>query len=72
VDNSYVVHAPVNGEMSAESKYTSIKIAPEVRDRIRSLKRGQQSYTELLDAMADAYDPEQHFELDTRHNVSND
>lgn len=49
--------------MSAEStRYTSIKVNPEVRDRVRSLKRGQESYTELLDKMADVYNPDEYVE----------
>lgn len=45
--------------MSAElTRYTSIKVNPEVRDRVRCLKRGQESYSELLERMAEQYDPE--------------
>lgn len=47
--------------MAAEpTQYTSIKVDPEVRDRVRSLKRGQESYSELLDKMANQYEPEVH------------
>lgn len=42
--------------MTAE--ITTISINPSVRDRIRSLKRGGESYSELLEAMADQYQPE--------------
>ncbi|WP_254530064.1 hypothetical protein [Natrinema gelatinilyticum] len=37
---------------------TTISVTPSVRDQIRSLKRGGQSYSELLEAMADQYQPE--------------
>jgi len=42
--------------MTAE--HTTISVTPTVRDRVRSLKRGGMSYSELLDAMADQYQPE--------------
>lgn len=45
--------------MSAGStQLTSIKVPSEVRDRVRSLKRGQESYADLLEKMAEQYDPE--------------
>jgi predicted CopG family antitoxin len=43
--------------MSAE--LTTISVTPSARDRIRSLKRGGQSYSELLEAMAEQYQPEE-------------
>lgn len=43
--------------VSNKAKYTSISVRPEIRDRIRRLKRGQESYSELLAKMADMYDP---------------
>lgn len=42
----------------ADQEYTTISIHPPVRDRLRSLKRGQESYDELLEKMAQAYDPD--------------
>lgn len=43
--------------MPTNATYTTISVHPEVRDRIRRLKRGQETYTELLAKMADEYDP---------------
>lgn len=37
---------------------TSIKVSKETRDQVRQLKRGQESYDELLARMADEFDPE--------------
>jgi hypothetical protein len=45
----------------AERTYAKIPVDPETRDRIRALKRGQQSYDDLLNRMADQYDPEEGF-----------
>jgi len=40
------------------SRYeTSIKVSKDTRDRVRRLKRGQESYDELLQKMAEQYDP---------------
>jgi tRNA uridine 5-carbamoylmethylation protein Kti12 len=36
---------------------TCIKITTETRNRVRSLKRGQETYDDLLDRMAEQYDP---------------
>lgn len=44
--------------MSVESEYVSIGVKPETRDRVQSLKRGGETYDELLRKMADAYEPE--------------
>lgn len=38
---------------------TTISLTPSVRDRIKSLKRGGESYSELLLAMADQYESDQ-------------
>ena len=43
--------------MTAE--LTTISVTPSTRDRIRSLKRGGQSYSQLLEAMAEQYQPEE-------------
>lgn len=42
--------------MTAE--LTTISVTPSVRDQVRSLKRGGQSYSDLLESMADQYQPE--------------
>jgi hypothetical protein len=40
------------------SRYeTSIKVSKNTRDRVRRLKRGQESYDDLLDRMAKQYQP---------------
>lgn len=47
--------------MSAGStQYTTISVTPEVRDRVRRLKRGQESYSELFAKMAEVYEQEEH------------
>ena len=38
---------------------TSISVTADVRDRVKSLKRGGQTYSELLDKMVKSYEPEQ-------------
>lgn len=43
--------------MPTKATYTTISVRPEVRDRIRRLKRGQETYTELLAKMAERYGP---------------
>lgn len=43
--------------MPPQEQYTTISVRPEVRDRIRRLKRGQETYSELLAKLADMYDP---------------
>lgn len=44
--------------MSYEGEpFRSISVRKEVRDRVRSLKRGGESYTDLLDRMAEQYQP---------------
>lgn len=43
--------------MSNQEQYTTISVHSEIRDRIRRLKRGQETYSELLAKMADIYDP---------------
>lgn len=44
--------------MSSEGEpFRSISVRKEVRDRVRSLKRGGESYTDLLDRMAEQYQP---------------
>lgn len=46
--------------MSAQpdSETTSIHVSVEVRDLVRSLKRGHMTYDELLTRMAKQYDPD--------------
>lgn len=48
-----------NGHMTMKAELTTISVTPSARNRIRSLKRGGQSYSELLHAMADQYQPEE-------------
>lgn len=45
--------------MASVSDWANIKIRPETRDQVKSLKRGGESYDELLQKMAQQYDPEQ-------------
>ncbi|WP_175607270.1 MULTISPECIES: DUF7557 family protein [Natrinema] len=45
--------------MASTGNYADIKVDPETRDRVRALKRGGESYDELLNKMADQYDPEE-------------
>lgn len=40
------------------SERANIKIRPETRDRVRALKRGGESYDDLLRKMAEQYDPD--------------
>lgn len=47
------------GNMVSVSDWANIKIRPDTRDQVRSLKRGGESYDELLQKMAQQYDPEQ-------------
>ena len=44
--------------MSTRSEYTTISVPPRLRDELRSLKRGQEAYGELLEKMVDQYDPD--------------
>ncbi len=37
---------------------TTLSVKPETRDRVRSLKREGITYDELINRMADAYDPD--------------
>lgn len=39
-------------------EYTTISVNPAIRDDLRSLKRGQESYNEFLQKMAEQYDPQ--------------
>ena len=44
--------------MSSENEpFRSISVRKDVRDRVRSLKRGGESYTDLLNRMAKQYQP---------------
>lgn len=43
--------------MASVSDWANIKIRPETRNRVRDLKRGGESYDELLQKMASQYDP---------------
>lgn len=45
--------------MASISDWANIKIRPETRNHVRSLKRGGESYDELLQKMAEQYDPEE-------------
>jgi len=38
-------------------EWRTIPLREDTRDKVRSLKRGGQSYTELLEDMAKQYDP---------------
>lgn len=44
--------------------WSGIPVREETRDRVRNLKRGGISYTELIEKMADQYDPDSHEEGD--------
>lgn len=44
--------------MNSDEPYRPISVRKSVRDRVRSLKRGGESYTELITRMADQYDPD--------------
>lgn len=39
-----------------KSRYTTIAVRPDLRDRLRRLKTGGQSYGELLEHMANEYE----------------
>jgi len=39
------------------AEWVTIPLHEDTRDRVRSLKRGGESYTELLEAMCQAYEP---------------
>jgi hypothetical protein len=45
--------------MAPRTDRANIKISPNTRDRVKSLKRGGESYDELLQKMAEQYDPEE-------------
>jgi len=42
----------------SEQKYTTIPCTPETQEKIQSLKRGGESYNELLQKMIEQYEPE--------------
>jgi hypothetical protein len=44
--------------MASKTDRANIKVRPNTRDRVRSLKRGGESYDELLRKMAEQYNPE--------------
>lgn len=46
-------------DMSSKQEYSTIGIDPETRQLVQSLKRGGETYDELLRKMADAYEPEE-------------
>lgn len=51
---------PIRVEMSnSEPKWANIKVRPDVRDRVKSLKRGGDSYSDVLRKMCDQYDPDE-------------
>ena len=43
--------------MASVSNWANIKIRPTTRDQVKNLKRGGESYDELLQKMAEQYDP---------------
>ena len=47
---------------SQASEFTTISVTPEIRDEIRGLKQGGQSYSDLLRSMAVQYDPDEGLE----------
>lgn len=46
-------------ETDGKSKWTTITVTPEMRDRLRSMKRGGESYTDLFERMIEQYDPDE-------------
>lgn len=44
--------------MTWQDKRVNLRVLPEVRDRLKSLKRGGESYEDLLTKMCDQYDPD--------------
>lgn len=44
--------------MASTSQRANIKVYDPTRDRLRALKRGGESYDDLLNKMADQYDPD--------------
>lgn len=49
---------PLDTQCMAATEFTTISVTPDIRDRLRSLKRGQESYSELLDRMEEQFDPD--------------
>lgn len=47
-----------------ESQVTSIPVTPNTRDQVRRLKRGGETWDELVRRMADQYDPDPETEGD--------
>jgi hypothetical protein len=45
--------------MASISEWANIKIRPKTRDRVKSQKRGGESYDELLQKMVEQYDPDE-------------
>jgi len=45
--------------MPVMASNTTLSVSEKVRDEVRSLKRGQQTYSELLTEMMEQYDPDQ-------------
>jgi hypothetical protein len=41
-----------------KDRYTAVSITHDTRDTIRALKRGGESWSTLLEKMAEQYDPE--------------
>lgn len=41
-----------------QEKYTTIPVIPEIRDCIRQRKRGQETYSDILETMVELYDSE--------------
>lgn len=50
--------------MGWQEKRVNLRVLPDCRDRLKSLKRGGESYDDLLRKMADQYDPEAALESD--------
>lgn len=44
--------------MASSSQLANIKIDPSTRDRVKSLKRGGDTYDDVLQKMADQYNPD--------------
>ena len=43
--------------MPTKDEYTAVSITYEIRDRVQALKRGGESWDDLLEKMAEQYDP---------------
>lgn len=43
--------------VNTDTRYATIKVSPSTRDTVRELKRGGESYDDLLAKMAKQYNP---------------